>query len=197
MSDYSKENMFNVQMIEELAARMVAVHESFPAERFIEMASEGLEPLELKARSAHIREALRANLPEEIEDAIALLVASMVADGDDGTGGVEGVRGFRHMPALDFVAAYGLEHPELSLDAIETMTLYFSAEFAIRPFIRRYPEVTMARMLEWAEAAIGDFGGWPARARGQGSPGQSSSRRLSRTPPRPSRSSICSTMTPR
>ena len=43
MSDYSKENMFNVQMIEELAARMVAVHESFPAERFIEMASEGLE----------------------------------------------------------------------------------------------------------------------------------------------------------
>ena len=153
MSDYSKEDMFNVQMIEELAARMVAVHESFPAERFIEMASEGLEPLELKARSAHIREALRANLPEEIEDAIALLVASMVADGDDGTGGVEGVRGFRHMPALDFVAAYGLEHPELSLDAIETMTLYFSAEFAIRPFIRRYPEVTMARMLEWAEAS--------------------------------------------
>jgi 3-methyladenine DNA glycosylase AlkC len=151
MREFSKENIFNEEMIEALAGRVATAYPEFASEAFARAALDGLEPLELKARSEHIRDALRAHLPQDPEEAIALLVASMFAEEDDGTGGVEGMGGFRHMPALDFVPTYGLENPEHSLDAIEKMTLYFSAEFAIRPFIRAHPEVTMSRMLAWAE----------------------------------------------
>lgn len=148
MSDYAKENIFNAGVIEDLADRVSSVRDDFDSEAFMRDALEGLEPLELKARSAHIRDALRAHLPADFEEAVEVLVASMGED--DGTGGVEGTRGFRHMPALDFVACYGLEHLEVSLDAIAEMTLHFSAEFAIRPFIREYPDETLARLATWA-----------------------------------------------
>ena len=50
----------------------------------------------------------------------------------------------------DYVEVYGLDDWEASIPALEEFTQQFSAEFAIRPFIVRYPERTMAQMLTWA-----------------------------------------------
>jgi 3-methyladenine DNA glycosylase AlkC len=51
----------------------------------------------------------------------------------------------------DYVEAYGLDDWQASIPALEEFTQRMSAEFAIRPFIVRYPERTMAHMLEWAQ----------------------------------------------
>jgi 3-methyladenine DNA glycosylase AlkC len=51
----------------------------------------------------------------------------------------------------DYVEVYGLDDWEASIPALEQFTQQVSAEFAIRPFIVRYPERTLAKMLEWAE----------------------------------------------
>ena len=58
--------------------------------------------------------------------------------------------GFVKMIFPDFVEVYGLDDWEASIPALEEFTQQTSAEFAIRPFIVRYPERTMAQMLEWA-----------------------------------------------
>ena len=50
----------------------------------------------------------------------------------------------------DFVEVYGLDDWEASILALEGFTQQVSAEFAIRPFIVRYPERTLAQMLNWA-----------------------------------------------
>ena len=73
----------------------------------------------------------------------------MREDEEDNSGGLEGYNGFRFMPFLDFVAAQGLDNPDIALDSLEKMTLHFSAEFAIRPFILQHPDITLPRLTEW------------------------------------------------
>jgi 3-methyladenine DNA glycosylase AlkC len=49
------------------------------------------------------------------------------------------------------VAKYGLEHYDLSMQALYQMTKRFTAEGAIRPFLQKYPEQTLEILSEWAE----------------------------------------------
>jgi 3-methyladenine DNA glycosylase AlkC len=60
-------------------------------------------------------------------------------------------QGFATIFIPDYIQVYGLEFPHESMDALEKITDLVSAEFAIRPFIIRYPEKTMKRMLVWSK----------------------------------------------
>lgn len=51
-----------------------------------------------------------------------------------------------------FIELYGLDKPEVSLDAIEELTRAFTGEWAVRPYLERYPELTMSRVHEWADS---------------------------------------------
>jgi 3-methyladenine DNA glycosylase AlkC len=62
----------------------------------------------------------------------------------------ENVEGIIQWVFTDYVEVFGLDDWEASMPALEHFTQQFSAEFAIRPFIVRYPERTMAQMLAWA-----------------------------------------------
>jgi len=144
-------SIFNPALVADLAGRVAANLPGFATARFIEEIAADLPALELKQRSLRITAALRAHLPPTYGAALDVLLRSLGPD--DGGGGVEGFYGFRFMPFLNFVGAYGLDEPEMSLDALRTMTRYFSAEFDIRPFILRHPDLTMPRLHEWAEDA--------------------------------------------
>ena len=56
---------------------------------------------------------------------------------------------FFYLPHVCFVAEYGLDDFETSMRAQYELTRRFSAEFSMRPFIIRYQERTLARLLEW------------------------------------------------
>lgn len=56
------------------------------------------------------------------------------------------------MPIGKYIEKYGLDHFEESMVAIEEITKRNTGEYAIRPFIRRYPEQTIERMTEWAKS---------------------------------------------
>jgi 3-methyladenine DNA glycosylase AlkC len=146
VSDFK--SVFDEEMVRALAARVARAWPEFDAEAFAVSAAAGLDALELMARSTQIAQALSEHLPEAFEEAAAILTASMGAP--DEAGGLEGMGGFVHMPLLEWVALAGIDEPEAALDALEQMTTRFSAEFAIRPFIVRHQEVTMARMEEWS-----------------------------------------------
>ncbi|MBF0272648.1 MAG: DNA alkylation repair protein [Magnetococcales bacterium] len=142
-------SIFDAALATVMAERVAAHHPDFDAARFVAAVVADLPGLELKARVQRLADGLREHLPADFPAALAILLASMGAD--DGTGGIEGegYDGFRHWPFLDFVGRYGLDHPVLALDALERMTLYFSAEFAIRPYILNHPELTLQRMGQW------------------------------------------------
>ncbi|MBF0110658.1 MAG: DNA alkylation repair protein [Magnetococcales bacterium] len=144
----SLKEIYHRPLVEELAARVAANHPGFDVETFVAEVVADFPSLELMARSRRIAEGLRAYLPATFPDAVAILLASMGED--DGSGGVEGYDGFRHLPFLNFVGRYGLNHPDLALDALERMTRHFSAEFDIRPYILNHPKLTLPRLHTWA-----------------------------------------------
>ena len=50
----------------------------------------------------------------------------------------------------NFIEKYGIDDYETSIKAIELYTQFSTSEFAIRPFIIKYPTKTMAKMLDWS-----------------------------------------------
>lgn len=146
-----KSQFFNPETVRGLAARLVAADGGFDDAGFVDDACRGLDALELKARSLHIMAAMAPRLPNDFGVAVEVLLKALGAAPP--VEAEEMSDGFRLAPVLDYVAAHGLDEPDLALDALAAMTLHFSAEFAVRPFIRNYPNKTMTRMLGWTAAA--------------------------------------------
>ncbi len=94
---------------------------------------------ELKQRIRHITVVLHDFLPQDYRAALGILREVL-----------PNLDGIILWVLTDYVEAYGLDDWEASIPALEVFTERMSAEFAIRPFIVRYPERTMAQMLAWA-----------------------------------------------
>ena len=146
---------FNRKLVISIAEEISHTHAQFDSDRFVEQASTGLNKLELKARSHHIAHALAELLPDNFEESTAILLSAMkrsstTAEAEQ-SGGLEGMGGFRYLPFLDFVELYGLVHTRISLKTLERMTQFFSAEFAIRPFIIESPKLSMTFIVRWSK----------------------------------------------
>jgi 3-methyladenine DNA glycosylase AlkC len=102
---------------------------------------EGWADLELKQRMRRISTVLGGFLPPDYQTALDILRQALPRLTD---------YGFVLAVFPDFVEVFGLDDWEASMAALEEFTQVMSAEYAIRPFIVRYPERTMAQMLAWA-----------------------------------------------
>lgn len=144
-------SFFNKKLITAIAAQIDAVHPEFDSPLFCTQAAKGLSNLELKARSKHIALALAAQLPAgnqtQFKQSISILLTSMGTPDDNG--GMEGMGGFGYLPHLDYLELHGLPYPKIALPAMAKMTRFFSAEFAIRPYIIKHPELTRISLSKW------------------------------------------------
>ena len=129
-------------------ARMVAaVHPSFDADAFLHDALSGYEALGLMPRGKHMARALQRHLPQDYAQALPILLAS--AEQPHGRMPGLSLASFLYLPHTVFVAEFGLEHFELSMQAQHALTQRFTAEFSIRPFLQQHQEATLERLREW------------------------------------------------
>ncbi len=142
-------DMIDRQLVEQLAARIFAVHPEFDAASFVASILAELGALELKARNLLIAEKLREYLPAHYPSALRILLAAL--DEERGFQPIENA-GLRLMAIPCFIERYGLAHPAESLDAMPIITRVSSCEFAVRPYIANAPNLTMARLREWASS---------------------------------------------
>lgn len=134
-------------VIDAIASAISQVHAGFPHEAFIASCKQGFDALSLMERGRHIARALRQHLPQDYETAIATLLRSL----DRTHIAKSNMSSFVFLPHVNFVADYGLEHFEASMQAQYELTQRFTAEFSIRNYLERYPEQTLARLEQWAE----------------------------------------------
>jgi 3-methyladenine DNA glycosylase AlkC len=149
MTDQMKfKDYYDENLAASLGKQIRAVHPDFDTPAFVDFVEQRVSPLELKARVAVIAEGLRAHLPSEYPTALDILLGIL---GDELTE-EEGMfdAGYHLMPVAYFVEVYGLEHPDRSIPALYEITKRFTAEFAIRPYLQRYPEQTLSTLREWA-----------------------------------------------
>lgn len=150
MSDYIPlKCYFGAQTARELGAAIVSIHSPFPTERFEKNVKERVDGLELKARVAVIAEELREFLPADYPTAIGILIATLGPEITPEQGMFNA--GHTLMPVAYFIECYGLDHAEISFAAIREVTKRNTGEYAIRPFLRRYPERTLNVMRQWAQ----------------------------------------------
>ncbi len=131
----------NADVLKRMADSIETTYPSFNRKAFLSAAKE-LEPLELKQRVRLVREHLKAHLPESFPKAVKILLKSLDAKLIDG---------FELWPYTDFVQTYGLDHFDESMAAIYKLTQLFTGEFAVRPFLKRYPKETLSLFEKWAK----------------------------------------------
>lgn len=138
--------------IPQAIARMIGeVHPRFNTRAFLRDALEGYDALELMQRGRKIADALRAHLPRDYPQAMAILLAS--ATQPTGLKGKNPMRSFLYLPHTMYVARHGLDDFELSMRAQHALTQLFTAEMSLRPFLEKHPERTLTALRVWARDA--------------------------------------------
>jgi 3-methyladenine DNA glycosylase AlkC len=142
-------NHYNASLMRDLADRIADVYPTFPTEQAVAKVQAQVEALELKGRVALIAEALRDGLPSHYPEALSILL-QVVGPELAGDGGMFD-EGWWLMPIGYFVEVYGVEDWGPSLEAIYIITQRYTGEFAIRPYLERYPEETLSRLHQWTQ----------------------------------------------
>jgi 3-methyladenine DNA glycosylase AlkC len=103
--------------------------------------------LELKQRMRHITLMLHQVLPADFKKAAPVLQKiTTTVHKQHGEGMM-----FLYMFLPDYVEQFGIDYLDVSIPLIEQITQVTSAEFAVRPFIIKYPQPMMKQMLKWSK----------------------------------------------
>ena len=128
-----------------LAEQLSRVYPEFQSERFIRLALENLLDLEFKARVQQFAAALKETLPHDIPKALQVLTQSLPQPLPNCESPTDG---WLQWPVGEFIALYAVDHFEAATEAMIELTRRFSSEFAVRPFVEKYPERTQETLLE-------------------------------------------------
>jgi len=139
MADFKDE--ISPALIGALADELVRAWPEFPAAAFAGEAGEGLERLELMARVRRVAAVLGRHMPTDFSAAAGVLDAALASPS---------FTSWMTLPCGFFATEYGIEQPELALPLLARLSPRFSSEGPVRPFIERYPDLTMGFVREWA-----------------------------------------------
>ncbi len=141
-------NIYNDAFFREFSKAVKAVLPAVNRAAFIAACrSNGWEKMELKQRMRHLATTLHDLLPGNYKNKLTQVLKIMDALPAESTNQYGSLA---YMLLPDFVEQYGLQDPRISLKAMEKISTFTSCEFAIRPFLIKYPEQVMAQMLVWS-----------------------------------------------
>ncbi len=144
-------DFYDAGVVRSIAADLKGAYPEFNSKAFIAECLNGLEPLSLTGRAAHIAAAMRRHLPADFDRAADILERSL-GQPHAGTD-TFGMAPFKYLPHTMFVASDGLGHFEASMRLQYEITQRFTAEFSIRAFLNAHPEATYTRLIEWSTDA--------------------------------------------
>ncbi len=140
---------YGKELAELLAEKIKPAYSKFDSKSFIKTVSKEVKDLELKARVEVITDALKEHLPKSYKSAVKILLKILGPENENETGMFKEY--YWLMPVALFVEKYGLDDFDTSMNAISEITKRNTGEYAIRPFIRKYPKDTLKIMKKWSK----------------------------------------------
>lgn len=131
-----------------LAGKIKPIQPGFDTKNFIKTVDKKVKDLELKDRVEVIADELNVQLNTSYKDSIATLLQILGPENEEETGMFTNF--YWIMPIAKLVEKYGLNDFRTSIKAIEAITKRNTGEYAIRPFIEKYPEKTLKVMVKWS-----------------------------------------------
>jgi 3-methyladenine DNA glycosylase AlkC len=147
--NFQVRDVFNEDVVNQLAENLARVWRGFDAKAFCQSILPKLKSLTFSERNNLIRDSLWEHLPKDYPLALQIILKALPPELPNCE--VTGFDGFIVLPQNEFVAKYGLDHYDLSMQALYQMTKRFSAEGAIRSFLLKFPEQTLVILSDWAE----------------------------------------------
>ncbi|SFC75439.1 3-methyladenine DNA glycosylase AlkC [Parapedobacter composti] len=152
-TNYSITAQFGKALAILLADKIATIAPQFPSERFVRDVAGSIIEKTYTQRVALIADKLHEHFPGTYQTALTVFMKILGPPNPNETGM------FTHyywiLPIGKFVEKYGLDHFQLSMDAIAEITRRNTGEYAVRPYIRKYPEASLAIIRRWASS--GDF----------------------------------------
>jgi len=138
---------FDKELAQMLGEKLKALKADFDLHQFVSGVDKKVEGLELKDRVEVITDELHTGLGLGYKKNLSYLLQILGPENQEETGMFTNF--YWVMPVAKYVEKYGLDELELSMKAMEEITKRNTSEYCIRPFIEKYPEKTIARMLTW------------------------------------------------
>ena len=139
-------NCYNAAFFESFTATLSEFVSPFNKQAFLNHVFDRMwADRELKQRTQHIAKALHAHLPGNYKKqvhTILRIIEHLETSGEKGS--------FAWIFFPEFIGLYGLNDLETSCKAMERITQFISCEFAVRPFLLKYPEAMYERMRQWS-----------------------------------------------
>ncbi|GGG90416.1 hypothetical protein GCM10007415_26120 [Parapedobacter pyrenivorans] len=147
---YSITDKFGEELAALLADKIKPVFPEFSSDAFIADVEISVNGKSYTQRVEVIADKLRDYLPELYIEAVNVLLRILGPPNPNETGM------FTHyywvLPIGKFVEKYGIDDFQASMDAIAEITKRNTGEYSIRPYIRKYPDASLAMIREWAQS---------------------------------------------
>jgi 3-methyladenine DNA glycosylase AlkC len=140
-------NIYNTNFFKQLTGILTELIPDFDKQTFLnQIYTPEWNQLELKQRMRHVSLAVMGVIPQEFVQAQPVILAISRKARKQPS-----VNAFPYIFLPDLIELKGLHHLELSIQALEEITSFISAEFAVRPFLVKYKEEMLAQMLSWSK----------------------------------------------
>ena len=140
-----KDELFNIEKVTILADAIFSQDKHFKKDAFIQDCVVSFPPLELKKKITFVSKHLEKYLNGTFQENLALFSDALLH---------HTTPMFMFGAILEYVERNGCndQYVDLSLEKLGEFTKHFSAEFAIRPFLSKYPDKTMEYVVKWAKS---------------------------------------------
>ena len=140
-------NLYSTSFYDQFCVIIKTIIVDFDSNKFLKnIFDTDWDTRELKSRMKHTTAVLHDFLPNDFAETSNVLVRLTTQLQAEGLG----YQALQYMFVPDYIEKYGIGHFQESVKAFEKVTQFTSCEFAVRPFIVKYPELMMAKMLEWS-----------------------------------------------
>ena len=147
-------NIYNKKSMTHFSQNIKAVHPKFSDKAFLKLLFAKLEGLEMKDRVKLIAVSLHDSLELDYRKSIDIFIKAL-ADEPENThekweqNSQKGIHSFMVWPLTYYVEKYGLDDLEYSMYALREMTIRFTSEFSIRPFLLKYDQKVFSYLNKW------------------------------------------------
>jgi 3-methyladenine DNA glycosylase AlkC len=143
-------DFFSPAIVKKIATDISRENTSFDEEGFLNAILSQLRNQSYSERKDNITQNLIYYLPEDYETSVKLLL-KVTPPPYTGEMETDGIDRFYVSTFTSFISKQGLDHYDISMNALYEMTKCFTSEWDIRPFILAYPEKTLSLLKIWAK----------------------------------------------
>ena len=141
-------NLYNEQFYLTLLKHLKSCLKNVDEQLFMEMMlCDGFDKLELKERMSHTKTVVHHFMPTTFERAASVLISLIESLTQAGI--KEGSVEYMFLP--EYIETYGIKHFQISVETMELVTQFTSGEFAVRPFLIKYPNKMLEQMTLWSQ----------------------------------------------